>query len=89
MLAVVVLLRRGPVRARADGERARGKHIRIGAARRWAERCWRWAARCLPWAVRALGVTATALLICVAVAVIANAAGGFYTTWHDVVLLPG
>ena len=45
--------------------------------------------RSLPWAVRALGVTATALLICVAVAVIANAAGGFYTTWHDVALLPG
>lgn len=89
VLAVVVLLRRGPVRARADGGRERGKHIRIGAARRWAERCRRRAARCLPWAVRALGVTATALLICVAVAVIANAAGGFYTTWHDVVLLPG
>ena len=89
MLAVVVLLRRGPVRARADGGRERGKHIRIGAARRWAERCRRRAARCLPWAVRALGVTATALLICVAVAVIANAAGGFYTTWHDVALLPG
>ena len=89
VLAVVVLLRRGPVRARADGGRARGKHVRIGAARRRAEMCRRRAARCLPWAVRALGVTATALLICVAVAVIANAAGGFYTTWHDVVLLPG
>lgn len=89
VLAVVVLLRRGPVRARADGERARGKRVRIGAARRRAEMCRRRAARCLPWAVRALGVTATALLICVAVAVIANAAGGFYTTWHDVVLLPG
>lgn len=89
VLAVVVLLRRGPVRARADGGRERGRRVRIGAARRWAARCRRWAARCLPWAVRALGVTATALLICVAVAVIANAAGGFYTTWHDVALLPG
>ena len=96
VLAVVVLLRRGPVRARADGGRARGSRVRIGAARRraercqpWAERCQHRAARCLPWAVRALGVTATALLICVAVAAIANAAGGFYTTWHDVVLLPG
>ena len=84
-----MLLRRGPVRARADGGRERGRRVRIGTARRWAERCRRRAARCLPWAVRALGVTATALLICVAVAVIANAAGGFYTTWHDVVLLPG
>ncbi|ALC99858.1 hypothetical protein AM609_11000 [Actinomyces sp. oral taxon 414] len=82
VLAVVVLLRRGPVRARADGGRERGRRVRIGAARRRA-------AKCLPWAVRALGVTATALLICVAVAVIANAAGGFYTTWHDVALLPG
>ena len=89
VLAVVVLLRRGPVRARADGGRERGRRVRIGTARRWAERCRRQAARCLPWAVRALGVTATALLICVAVAVIANAAGGFYTTWHDVALLPG
>lgn len=96
VLAVVVLLRRGPVRARADGGRARGSRVRIGPARRraercqpWAERCQHRAARCLPWAVRALGVTATALLICVAVAVIANAAGGFYTTWHDVALLPG
>ena len=89
VLAVVVLLRRGPVRVRADGGRVRGRHVRIGAGRRWAEKCRRRAARHLPWAVRALGVTATAFLISVAVAVIANAAGGFYTTWHDVALLPG